>query len=118
MLADPTERVGVISTRDAKLHYFQTRYDRSTGARKVVALFIHVFLIHNINLLKVIAKKELESELAMRLNIENSVAALVEQTGHALETLMASIATPVTEDWDCFKSSIEHFNQHCVRLGE
>jgi hypothetical protein len=34
-LADPTERVGVVSTRDAKLHYFQTRYARATGARKV-----------------------------------------------------------------------------------
>ena len=67
---------------------------------------------------KVIAKKELEAELAMRLNVENNVAALVQQTGHSLETLMASIATPVTEDWDCFKSSIEHFNQQCVHLGE
>ena len=68
--------------------------------------------------IKVIAKKELEAELAMRLNVENNVAALVEQTGHSLETLMASIAVPVTEDWDCFKSSIEHFNQQCVHLGE
>ncbi len=68
--------------------------------------------------MQVVAQKELEAELSMRLNIENSVAALVEQTGHSLETLMASIATPVTEDWDCFKSSIEHFNQQCVHLGE
>jgi hypothetical protein len=67
---------------------------------------------------KVIAKKELEAELAMRLDIENNVAALVQQTGHTLENLMASIATPVTEDWECFKSSIEHFNQQCVHLGE
>ena len=35
VLADPTERVGVVNTRDAKLHYFQTRYDRAHGARKV-----------------------------------------------------------------------------------
>jgi hypothetical protein len=34
-LADPSERVGVVNTRDAKLHYFQTRYDRAHGARKV-----------------------------------------------------------------------------------
>jgi hypothetical protein len=54
----------------------------------------------------------------MRLDIENNVAALVQQTGHSLDNLMASIATPVTEDWDCFKSSIEHFNQQCVHLGE
>jgi hypothetical protein len=67
---------------------------------------------------QVTAKKELEAELAMRLNVENNVAALVQQTAHSLETLMASIATPVTEDWDCFKSSIEHFNQQCVHLGE
>jgi hypothetical protein len=68
--------------------------------------------------IKVMAKKELEAELAMRLNVETNVAALVEQTGHSFETLMASIAVPVTEDWDCFKSSIEHFNQQCVHLGE
>jgi len=68
--------------------------------------------------IKVIAKKELEAELAMRLNVETNVAALVQQTGHSLETLMASIAVPVTEDWDCFKSSIEHFNQQCVHLVE
>ena len=46
--------------------------------------------------IKVIAKKELEAELAMRLNVETNVAALVQQTGHSLETLMASIAVPVT----------------------
>ena len=68
--------------------------------------------------MQVVAKKDLEAELAMRLNVENNVAALVEQTGHSLETLMASIATPVTQDWDCFKSSIAHFNQQCVHLGE
>jgi len=99
-LADPTERVGVVSTRDAKLHYFQTRYARATGARKVTA------------------KKELEAELAMRFDVENSVASMVAKTGHSLEALMASASVPVTEDWDCFKSSIEHFNMQCVHLGE
>jgi hypothetical protein len=54
----------------------------------------------------------------MRLGIEHGVAALVEQMGHSLETLMASSTTPVIENWDCFRSSIEHFNRHCVRLGE
>ena len=67
---------------------------------------------------KVVAKKELEAELSMRLTVENNVATLVQQTGHSIETLMASISTPVTEDWECYKSSIEHFNQQCVHLGE
>ena len=71
-----------------------------------------------LNRVQVIAKKELEAELSMRLNIENNVATLVQQTGHSLDTLMASIPTPVTEDWECYKSSIEHFNQQCVHLGE
>jgi hypothetical protein len=39
VLADPTQRVGVVNTRDAKLHYFQTRYDRAFGARKVIDPF-------------------------------------------------------------------------------
>ncbi len=44
MLADPTERVGVVSTRDAKLHYFQTRYDRAFGSRKVNEPFVPSFV--------------------------------------------------------------------------
>jgi hypothetical protein len=71
-----------------------------------------------LNRVQVMAKKELEAELSMRLNIENNVATLVQQTGHSLDTLMASVPTPVTQDWDCYKSSIEHFNQQCVHLGE
>lgn len=43
MLADPTERVGVVNTRDAKLHYFQTRYNRASGARKVNDSILPVF---------------------------------------------------------------------------
>jgi len=37
-----------------------------------------------LNRVQVIAKKELEAELSMRLNIENNVATLVQQTGHSL----------------------------------
>ena len=38
-------RVGVVNTRDAKLHHLQTRYSRATGAPKVRApVFIIGFL--------------------------------------------------------------------------
>jgi len=93
-------RTEVVNTRDADLLWLQTRHSRATGARKEMAA------------------KELNSAILKRQQVDTHVSKLVENLGFNLTELMTTFSTPVVEDWECYKASVEHFNTACVRLGE
>jgi legumain len=59
----------------------------------------------------------LAEKLHQRAKIDERVLALASATTNMAHHVMHTVATPVVEDWECYRANIENFNRICGHLG-
>lgn len=88
-----------VEQRDAKMLHLNTKYMRATGAAKAAAL------------------RQLSEETLHRTHLDSAFEAIAQKAGFSLEKLMGAQDLKV-QDWDCYKESVEAFEDGFGALGD
>ncbi|KAK9683855.1 hypothetical protein RND81_10G169400 [Saponaria officinalis] len=103
--ASDTTPLDVIEQRDADLFYLRRKVERAEDGSE-----------ERIN-----AQKQLDEEISRRKKVDQSVASIGrilfgEVNSLVLQSAVRPAGQPLVDDWDCFKSLVKTYEEHCGPL--